>query len=190
MSRTGTTESGTQARGEDEGIRGPYDRPSITTGARSAEAGSRGGGGVAATAGGPMPQAFGGLTGGGDLGATSLAGMGGAGGGGSALGDTGYHGGTGVVGGAGDYAGSRYGGGREAEETGLQGASGFGHTSADVPSYANRAHATGLAAGGNTGYSSGLGNTGAQGAGAGAETAHFATEGKAGLYPANEHGEP
>lgn len=26
------------------------------------------------------------------------------------------------------FAGSRYGGGREAEETGLQGASGFGHT--------------------------------------------------------------
>ncbi len=52
-----------------------------------------------------MPQAFGGLTGGGDLAATSLAGMGGAGGGGSALGDTGFQSGSGVVGGAGDYAG-------------------------------------------------------------------------------------
>lgn len=30
-------------------------------------------------------------------------------------------------------AGSRYGGGREAQETGLQGASGFGHTSTGKP---------------------------------------------------------
>lgn len=58
-----------------------------------------------------MPQAFGGLTGGGDLAATSLAGMGGAAGGGSALGDTGYQGGTRVAGGAADYAGEE---GREA----------------------------------------------------------------------------
>lgn len=80
-----------------------------------------------------MPQAMGGLTGGGDLGATSLAGMGGAAGGGAAMGDRGYQGATGVAGGAGDYAGSRYGGGREAEETGLQGASGFGHVAAGEP---------------------------------------------------------
>lgn len=36
---------------------------------------------------------------------------------------------------------------------------------ADAPSFANRAHATCLAADADTGYASGLGNTGAQGAG-------------------------
>ncbi|KAL4430591.1 hypothetical protein ABPG77_005831 [Micractinium sp. CCAP 211/92] len=187
MNRTGTTESGTQVRGEEGGIRGPYERDSVT--ARRARPGG-GGGGVAASAGGPMPQAFGGLTGGGDLAATSLAGMGGAGGGGSALGDTGFQSGSGVVGGAGDYAGNRYAGGREAEETGLQGTSGFGHASADAPSDMNRAHTTGLASGTDADCSRGIGNTGAQGAGSSAETAHFATEGKAGLYPAEEHVNP
>jgi hypothetical protein len=34
-----------------------------------------------------------------------------------------------VAGRAADYLGSRYGGGREQEETGIGGASGFGHTS-------------------------------------------------------------
>ena len=40
------------------------------------------------------------------------------------------------------------------------------HT-ADAGTYRDKAHATGLAADANTGYSSGLGNVGAQGAGAG-----------------------
>jgi len=136
------------------------------------------------------------------------------------------------------------------------------HGPADAPSYSNKAHATGIAADAHTGYARGLGNTGAQGAGAGwaccqcpcfpalpallcvhvhgmaalleclplkhrmnrllclcsriciapdpqqriplahplshpathaacsAETAHFATGGKAGLYPDNEHVDP
>ena len=98
----------------------------------------------------------------------------------------------------------------------------------DAGSYENKAQATGLAAGANPGYCSGLGNTGAQGAGAGwvrrslqrwqsrdcwggcasllagltssatpascsacrRETASFATEGKAGMYPEEEHVDP
>ena len=40
----------------------------------------------------------------------------------------GYHGSSGVAGVAGDYQGSRYAGGRDQEETGLAGVSGFGHT--------------------------------------------------------------
>jgi len=118
----------------------PYDRPSVTdyagpsrqlTAGGGGCGGGGGGGGLAGSVTTPMPQAMGGLTGS-DLGGTGLAGMGGAAGGGAAMGDTGYHGSSGVAGGAADYSGSRYGGGREAEETGLVGAgtSGFGHTTA------------------------------------------------------------
>ncbi|PRW57634.1 hypothetical protein C2E21_3635 [Chlorella sorokiniana] len=189
--RTGTTESGSQAAGQEE-FRSPYSRPSVLN-ASGAERGGRrseeGDIGLSGSGTGPMPQAMGGLTSG-DLGGTGLAGMGGAAGGGAAMGDTGYHGASGVSGHAADYSGSRYGGGREQEETGLAGANGFGHSTADAGTYRDKAHASGLAAHANTGYSSGLGNVGAQGAGASAETAHFATEGKAGLYPENEHVDP
>ncbi|EFN55674.1 hypothetical protein CHLNCDRAFT_133906 [Chlorella variabilis] len=191
MHKTGTTESGSQVGGQ-EGFKGPYDRPSVTDGTAQ-----RSGRGVtmAGSGGGPMPQSMGGITGS-DVGGTGKAAqpshhthalMGTEG---LETQQESYGGASGVAGRAGDYSGSRYGGGREQEETGITGASGFGHATPDAAGYGGKAHATGIQAGADTGYSAGLGNTGAQGAGASAETAHFATGGKAGLYLANEHVDP
>lgn len=49
---------------------------------------------------------------------------------------------------------------------------------ADAADPASRAHAVGAGATDDTGYASGLGNTGAQGAGAGAETAGLSASGR------------
>eukprot|EP00887_Chlorella_sp_A99_P007911 scaffold12.g7911.t1 len=130
---------------------------------------------------------MGGVTGG-DLGGTGAPGLGagGAGGGGS-MGDTGYHGATGIAGRVGDYAGVRHGG---EDKTGVAGEPGFGQTAAAAHSYAAKAHGMSTAAAPNNGYSSGLGDVGAQGAGAGVETAALATGGRAGMYSEEEHVDP
>ncbi|PSC74601.1 zinc metalloprotease [Micractinium conductrix] len=106
-------------------------------------------------------------------------------------------GGGGVAGAAGGVMPQAMGGLTGSEPGGFGSIAGLGGSAGggamgdtDAPSFANRAHATCLAADADTGYASGLGNTGAQGAGGSAETAHLATGGKAGMYSPEEHVDP
>ncbi|GAB4818105.1 hypothetical protein N2152v2_005151 [Parachlorella kessleri] len=166
---TGTTETGSQVRGEGEGD--PFMESLVRDLGPRRDRGNR-----EDDDGGHQPRhAVRDGAGGGLAGASETVGTQGslAGGGitGSDYSGTGYHGATGVIGGAGDYGGARHGG---EDRVGFSGMGGFGHETADAKSHASKAQGATPNQAKDTGYASGLENTGARGAGTGAETADLA----------------